>query len=240
MQVFLTGATGFIGSAVAAALVDAGHLVTALSRRPSRDLDSRLRVLPGDLRDPAGWRELARSADAVIHAAIESGSDRLDIDRRFVDAAAGPNLIYTSVMFVLGDTPQADESSPASGPRAEHEAAVIEAGGAVIRPGMVWGRGAWLFENPIVPADGTQRWPLVHRDDLATLYRLVAESGERGIFHGVTEVLRASEVFPEIAPTALKDARRELGSFADALALNQNVMAPRSFALGWRPTRRWR
>jgi nucleoside-diphosphate-sugar epimerase len=238
MNLFLTGATGFLGSAIAASLVRARHEVTALVR--SSTSAARVRgygITPhhGDLRDPDTYRDAALAADAIVHAGVESGPDRIEVDRIFVDAVAGPTLLYTSVLFILGNVEDADESAPASGPRAEHERIVLAAGGAVIRPGMIHGEGAWLFENPIVIGHGSNRWPLVHRDDAAELYRLVVESGQRGVFHAVTEVRRAAAVFPGVAPTPIDEARRELGGFADALALDQNVRAPRSLALGWRP-----
>ncbi len=242
MHIFLTGATGYVGAGIAAALIRARHDVTALVRSDTsaaRVISYGISVHRGDLRDPSTYRDAARAADAVVHAGVEGGADRMDADRIFVDAAAGANLIYTSTLFVLGNVDEGDETSPASGPRAEHERLVLDAGGAVIRPGMIWGaEGAFLFENPIAIGDGSNRWPLVHRDDVAELYRLVAESGARGIFHAVTEVLRAGDVFPG-KNVPLEEARKELGGFADALALDQNVSARRSFDLGWRPAHYW-
>ncbi|HEX8171067.1 MAG TPA: NAD-dependent epimerase/dehydratase family protein [Thermoanaerobaculia bacterium] len=240
MRIFLTGATGTIGSSIAAHLVRARHDVTALTRSPTsaaRVASYGITAHHGDLREPQTYVDAAREADAIIHAGVEGGADRMDVDRRFVEAVAAPNLIYTSVLFLLGNVDDADESAPASGPRAEHERIVLDAGGAVIRPGMVWGgEGIWLFDHPLYIDDGMNRWPLVHRDDLAELYRLVAERGGRGIFHGVAEVLRARDVFPGNG-VPLEEARRELGGFADALALDQNVRADRSRALGWTPER---
>jgi nucleoside-diphosphate-sugar epimerase len=238
MKIFLTGATGYVGSAIAATLIRAKHDVTALVRSTT----SAVRVESygvvahhGDLRDPDSYRDAVRAADAIVHAGVEGGTDRMDVDRVFVDAVAGPNLIYTSTTFLLGNVDDADESAPASGLRAEHEQVVLAAGGAVIRPGMIHGGDAFLFAHPLYIGDGSNRWPLVHRDDVAELYRLVVESGARGIFHAVTEVRRAAEVFPEIEGTPLEDARRELGAFADALALDQNVRATRARELGWQP-----
>jgi uncharacterized protein YbjT (DUF2867 family) len=242
MKIFLTGATGFLGSGIAASLVRARHDVIALVRSStSAARVSSYGIEPhhGDLREPDSYRDAARDAEAIVHAGVEGGADRMDVDRIFIDAVAGPKLIYTSTLFVLGEIANGDESSPASGVRAEHERLVLDAGGAVIRPGMIWGaEGAYLFENPITIGDGSNRWPLVHRDDVAELYRLVVEQGARGIFHAVAEVRRASEVFPG-RNVALDEAREQLGGFADALALDQDVSAPRSLALGWQPTRRW-
>lgn len=230
MNVFLTGATGYLGSAILRALENAGHRVTSLVRSP----DAPVRHShTGDLRAVDSFRDAALQHDAIIHAAIESGGERLDTDRRVAEALASPKLIYTSTLFVLGNVGDGDESSPASGARAETERIVLDAGGAVIRPGMIHGGEAWLFANPIVIGDGANRWPLVHRDDVAALYVLVAERAARGIFHAVTEVRRAREVFPDVVATPLDEARGMLGPFADALALDQNVRAERSRALGW-------
>jgi nucleoside-diphosphate-sugar epimerase len=242
MRIFLTGATGFLGSGIAASLIRARHDVTALVRSSTsaaRVLSYGIEPHRGDLRDPDTYRDAARAADAIVHAGVEGGEDRMDVDRVFVDAVAGPNLIYTSTLFLLDDVEHGDESSPATGQRAQHEQLVLAAGGAVIRPGMIWGaEGAYLFEHPITIGDGSNRWPLVHRDDVAELYRLVVESGARGIFHAVAEVMRAADVFPG-KNVPLEEARKELGGFADALALDQDVTALRSVAIGWTPVQRF-
>jgi nucleoside-diphosphate-sugar epimerase len=241
MHLFLTGPTGYLGSAIAASLVRARHDVTALVRSSTsaaRVESYGIRAHRGDLRDPASYRDAARAAEAIVHAGVEGGEDRIDVDRVFVDAVAAPHLIYTSVLFVLGNVEGADERATGSGPRAEHERIVLDAGGAVIRPGMIWGDDAWLFAHPMYIGDGENRWPLVHRDDVAELYRLVAESGARGVFHAVAEVMRARDVFPGHG-VPLEEAREQVGGFADALALDQDVTALRSVAIGWTPSRRY-
>ncbi|RSN61159.1 3-beta hydroxysteroid dehydrogenase [Amycolatopsis sp. WAC 04182] len=72
MQVFVTGATGWIGSAVVDELLDAGHEVTGLARSDASaaTLDRKgARVRRGDLDDLDGLRSAAEEADAVIHLA---------------------------------------------------------------------------------------------------------------------------------------------------------------------------
>ena len=214
MKILLTGATGFLGSAIAAALA---HHELVTGRR--------------DLRDPQNYD---LEVDAIVHAAIESGPDRLEVDRRFVEHVAGPKLVYTSTMFVLGNVAHGDAGTPAHGYRAGTERIVLEAGGAVIRPGMIWGEGSWLFANPLYIDEGLNRWPLVHRDDVAALYRHVVESGGRGIFHAVSEVMRARDVFPGCS-VPIEEARPRLGAFADALALDQNVSTTVSTPRLWDP-----
>ena len=166
MQVFVTGATGFIGGAVTERLIAHGHQVVGLSR--SEGAAERLRTMgaiphTGDLSDHASLRAAAQAADAVVHAAF--GHDdwsRMDLSfqqdaaavHAMLDVLAGTNkpLIYTSGSGVLGDTgPHAvDETMPGSragdvGLRTHLEETVIEAGkrnigGFVLRPGLVYGR----------------------------------------------------------------------------------------------------
>jgi NAD dependent epimerase/dehydratase len=80
MKVFLTGSDGFIGSHLAEGLVRAGHDVTALVIYNSLDswgwldsapkeITSQMRVVAGDVRDPAQMMELVRGQDAVLHLA---------------------------------------------------------------------------------------------------------------------------------------------------------------------------
>ena len=117
MNVFLTGATGYLGSAIASSLVRARHDVTALVRSSTsaaRVQSYGIHAHHGDLRDPATYRDAALAADAIVHAGVEGGEDRIDVDRVFVDAVAGPALIYTSVLFVLVNVEGAEVSAEGS------------------------------------------------------------------------------------------------------------------------------
>jgi nucleoside-diphosphate-sugar epimerase len=162
MEVFLTGATGYIGSAVAEALQKAGHKVTGLARTPEKAklLEARgVRACLGDLLKPESVAAPARSAEGVIHTASTNDANAAQADAAVVRAilksleGTGKPFVYTSGVWVLGATGDkvADEQTavnPASlvAHRAGIEQEVLGSKGRgvrsiVIRPALVYGRG---------------------------------------------------------------------------------------------------
>lgn len=71
MQVFVTGAAGFLGSAACQALADAGHAVIGVDRRPTVAIGITWHTL--DLRTPEAIYEPMAGCDAVIHLANHGG-----------------------------------------------------------------------------------------------------------------------------------------------------------------------
>jgi nucleoside-diphosphate-sugar epimerase len=162
MRIFLTGGTGYLGSAVLDALVRAGHQVDALvrNREKAGDIQARgAQPVLGDLAQAETYAEIAQAADGAIHAAIDTSPRAHAIDALAIAALLTPGqaarrpgrfFIYTSGVWVLGPAPvPVDEDSPLNpieqaAWRAPHERRVLEAAAwgtrtAIVRPGIVYG-----------------------------------------------------------------------------------------------------
>jgi nucleoside-diphosphate-sugar epimerase len=172
MKVFITGASGFIGHALALAFRRAGHRVYGLCRSGEKAaLLDRAEVHPvlGDISRPETYAGVAEGCSVLVHAAADAaagmvGPDRAAIDTLLAAARRGSqprSLLYTSGVWVYGSTgPEVvDETSPLQpfdivNWRPVHERLVLEATGVkahVLRPGCVYGgRGSLtglLFEG---------------------------------------------------------------------------------------------
>jgi nucleoside-diphosphate-sugar epimerase len=276
MRVFLTGGTGYIGSAVLEAFVRAGYRVDALVRNGAKAAEVEARGahgVVGDLADRRSYAGVLAVADALVHIALEDSPRGPEVDALALDALLDPGtsaalLIYTSGIWVLGRaTSPVDEQAPLdpaaiSAWRAPHERRVLDAARPgfrtiVIRPGIVCGgsRGIVgdLFKDAAnglvrVVGSGENRWPLVYDRDLADLYLRLAQSAETsGIYHATGEqdervndivaaIARQVPGDPSIRHMPIAEARRKMGPYADALALDQVVSSPRARALGWAPS----
>lgn len=169
MELFMTGATGYIGSAITEKLLQAGHRIVGLARSTaSADALEKQGIEPraGTLADTAILEEAARNADGVIHNAFDLSS--LDFaaanneEAKAVDSliaglrGSGKPLVFTSGTGVLGDTGSVvfDEETPIAPTefpavkelrlRMATEKTVLEAAGIrgiVLRPPNVYGRG---------------------------------------------------------------------------------------------------
>lgn len=222
MKVFVTGATGYVGSHVARAFRRAGHEVWGLVRSEAKAAGlarEEIRPVTGTLQQPSSWLSAAESCSVLVHCAVDSGSDPWTLDRAVVQALLktadeGPRpktFLYTSGVWVNGDTGGrlVDETTPLNplalvAPRAATEKLVLGAPGVrglVMRPGCLYGErggmpGIWFAgaESKAlqVVGDGRNRWAMVHADDVADAYVRAAESGERAEIFNVTDRSRSS------------------------------------------------
>ncbi|HMC35866.1 MAG TPA: NAD-dependent epimerase/dehydratase family protein [Myxococcales bacterium] len=160
MKVFLTGGSGYIGSAVALALKKAGHDVLALVRSEAKGealKKAGVKLAVGELGNPAGYAGAAWGRAAFVHVAQDWSAEGPELDRRTISSArdllrgqVGATFIYTSGCWVQGPTDGvADESTPTKPARAvswrpAHEQAALEMArdgirSVVVRPGIVYG-----------------------------------------------------------------------------------------------------
>ena len=283
MRIFLTGATGYVGSAVMDALLRSGHEVTALVRDPEKaEQVSRRSVHPiiGELSRPASYAAAAENADSIVHTALESSKRSQKVDRIALDtllaaagrrAAAGvpARMVYTSNTWVLGEAQGATEDTPVNpiplvSWRPDHERAVLDAErhgvrAIVIRPGVVYGGARGIVGDLLkdaanglvrVVGNGRNHWACIYDRDLADLYVRVATMDDAaGVFHAndeadesvddiVAAIAEHAKMTPDVRHMPIDEARKKLGPYADALALDQIVRSPRAHALGWAPTLR--
>jgi nucleoside-diphosphate-sugar epimerase len=165
-RIFLTGASGYIGSAVAARLVRSGHEVFGLTRtRPHARVIEALgaKSVIADMANIADYLGVLQNCDIAIHAAAdhEKGAAEQDLHalEAFRQAALDGRVrrvIYTSGIWVHGPGTAAIDESAALKPldivswRPAHEQIAIdlsahEVATVVLRPGVVYGEGRGIL-----------------------------------------------------------------------------------------------
>ena len=233
MRVFVTGASGWIGSALVPELIRGGHQVVGLARSDSSAAAltaAGAEVCPGTLDDLEALQNAAAASDGVIHLAFKhdiafSGDFQgaADADRRavesFGEALAGSDrpLVIASGTLGLATGRVATErdghdTAPTaaawgSGPRTRWATAefVLSLASRGVRSSVVrlpptnHGEGDHGFVPTLIGiardkgvsgyiAEGSNRWPAVHRFDSARLFRLSLEKAPAGsTLHGVAD-----------------------------------------------------
>lgn len=259
MRVFVTGATGYIGSEVVRELMDAGHKVIGLTRSDKGVLklkEAGAEVHQGSLDDLDSLRSGAAIADGVIHLAFKhdfsdfAGSLATDLQAIH---AIGEVLEGTGKPFLT----TAHSNGTAS------DNATLELAKRGVRASVVslstsvHGDGDKGFVPRLISiarekgfsayiGDGSNRWPAVHRLDAARLFRLALEAapagskldgvGDEGIpFRDIANVIGAHLNLPVVSITS-EEATAHFGFLGAIAALD----IPRSSVqtqelLGWRP-----
>ncbi|WP_257385346.1 SDR family oxidoreductase [Tahibacter caeni] len=217
MHVVVTGAAGWVGSAVVHELIRAGHEVTGLARSAEKSTSltaAGAKIRQVALDDLDGLRAAAAEADAVIHTAFDHDFSRFlencEQDRRAIEALGSalegsdrPLLVTSGLLGLARGATESDAPSPASPRKSEAAARVLAERGvraATVRLApSVHGLGDHGFVPILVRLakqtgvsayldDGSNCWSGVYRQDAARVYRLALERGAtEPAYHAVAD-----------------------------------------------------
>ncbi len=264
MRVFVTGASGWVGSAVVEELLGAGHKVSGLVRSDEKAgqlIASGAQAVRGTLEDVNVLHDAAAAADAVIHTAFNHDFSRFaencEQDRKVIEtlgnALAGsdrPLLVTSGLSGLPKGATEEDLPNPASLRQSETAARALNVRGihaaSVRLPPSVHGEGDHGFVPILIrlawAGNGTNCWSGVHRRDAARVYLLALEQGVTElVYHAVAD---ESVPFRDIAEAigrnlGLPVGEREREHFGWFAMMAGAEMAANSAhtrtLLGWQP-----
>ena len=216
MDIFVTGASGWIGSAVVPELIAAGHGVVGLARSDeaaARITSLGARARRGDLADLAGLTEAAAESDGVVHLGYHHDfaqmAEAAELDRgaltAFGDALAGTGKPLLFASGLIGVSHEDDRPAEGGHPRvasAAHAFALADRGVRVVAMRFaptVHGQGDYGFVAELARVarergvstyvgDGANVWPAVHVSDAGRLVTLALAGAPAGsAVHAVAE-----------------------------------------------------
>lgn len=240
---------------------------------------TQLGALPiaGDIATPGRWLGALPPLEGVIQAAAAFSANDEAIERQLLlnllpflsTASPGARFIYTGGCWLFGpagDSVTTEETPfaplPAFAWGAHHSRLVLDAPGVqsiVIHPAMVYEPRGGVFSrfhadaverHAVRVVGGEQvRWPLVHSQDLAVLYRLALEHGNPreqyiGAAIDAVRVGRIARAFarrfgtPSVEPEIITEDEiaAELGEWARGYGLDQRQSGAKARrTLGWEP-----
>ncbi|MEJ1231108.1 MAG: SDR family oxidoreductase [Galbitalea sp.] len=215
MRVFVTGASGWIGSAITAELIEAGHQVVGLARSDASAeaiTAAGAEVQRGDITDLDSLRAGAEGADGIIHTAFihdfnaheEAAAVDFEAVKLFGDLLEGSGRPLVIASGILGAVSvETDRPDPATSwsPRLRTEEALLGFADRGVRSSSVrlapsvHGDGDHGFIAALIRIDrekgsagyvGDNRWPAVHRLDAAHLFRIALEEAPGGtVLHAI-------------------------------------------------------
>ncbi|HEV2316471.1 MAG TPA: NAD-dependent epimerase/dehydratase family protein [Thermoplasmata archaeon] len=281
--VLVAGATGFLGRAIVRALASSGRTVLGLMRNPERAEWVRAAggyPVRGDVLDERSLERAASGVEAIVHVAAHPGSDEDDAESerrvrvegtdhlaRAARANGVRRLVVGSGYWVYASSAGLLTEDSATDPRgesawnfdAERVALAANRPGlletVVVRPGMVYGDGAWFRATTealqrgdyVLIAPGTNRWSFVSLEDAAAGFVTVLDRGAPGSVYDLADGAPVEWIrFIDLVcremgkqpPTPLEPsvARGTYGPVVtDHLSADRAMTAARLRALGWEP-----
>ena len=199
MRVLVTGGTGFVGTAVSNAIVDARHDVRVLERKAGAWREAGVRcqsAVQGDMTDPDSLRRAVADRDVVVHlVAIRQGKPEqfrqvmIEGTRSLIAAAKEAGVKRVVLMSALGTTEQTKDLVPYYGAKWQQERDV-EASGleyVIFRPSFVFARDGGILTTfrklakaPVTPitGPGKQRIQPIWIDDVAAYFAAAVDKPE--------------------------------------------------------------
>jgi nucleoside-diphosphate-sugar epimerase len=265
MRVFVTGATGYIGSAVVRELINAGHMVVGLTRSDNGAAvlkEAGAEVHHGALDNLDSLHSGAAAADGVIHLAFKQMSDFSDFESSLaIDLHAvetmGAALEGSGKPFVITNHLNGAASENAAFALASVRSLVVSLAPSVHSDGDKHGFVPRLINIARTKGfsafvgDGSNRWSAVHRLDAARLYRLALEKApagsrlsgraEEGVpFRDIAEVIGKHLNLPVVS-ISREEAESHFGLVVPIAAVDIPSILPGSSVqtrelLGWQPT----
>jgi nucleoside-diphosphate-sugar epimerase len=238
----VTGATGFLGRSVVAALLEAGAAVRVLARDPHRvpsTWEHGVGIVTGDLLDAPALAAAVDGVDVVHHFAGEHLDARrftavnVEATRRLLAAARATQrpirLVHCSSVSVIGARRPGryDEQSPCR-PRGAYAASKLEAEqlvraidpadgvhAVIIRPTIVFGPGHPASFVALLDAIRTSRFRLIGRRDAVANYVFVDDVAGAAL-HLASSDVAAGSVFHVNDPTTIDELTATAASLLGA------------------------
>ncbi|WP_166242140.1 NAD-dependent epimerase/dehydratase family protein [Paenibacillus turpanensis] len=229
MNIFVTGGTGFVGSAMMEALVANGHNVYALVRKTGA-LAGRHNITEvcGDLLQPESYTQALEKCEAVIHlvgiireqpaAGVTFERIHLEGTKQLAAAAKKAGISRFVHMSALG----AREGAVSAYHRTKYEAERMVSGSGIpyviFRPSVIFGPGdefvnmlAGLVRMPLTPVigDGNYRLQPVSLRNVASLFVKAAEGGPSDVCYelGGPDALTYNAMLREIGEALNRKVR---------------------------------
>lgn len=200
MRVLVTGATGFVGPRVANAIVDAGHEVRVLERKPGAWRKAGVRcqeAVQGDMTDSDSLRRAAEGREGVVHlVAILQGRpeqfQRVMIEgtRNLLAAAKAAGVKRFVLMSALGTSEETKNLVPYFNAKWQQEQDVKASGleHVILRPSFVFGRDGGILPTftklaklaPVtgIVGSGKQRIQPIWVDDVSAYFAASVDKPE--------------------------------------------------------------